>query len=87
MILSEKEKEAMLAFEIYKSYKKGEVILNKGHVSEDYYFIIIGGLRCYYEIDGEEKTTAFYTESDVFFLHAVPRVNLPSIMFLVLKIL
>ncbi len=66
IILSEEEKKAILAFEIYKSYKKGLVILNKGQVSEDYYFIIKGGIRCYYEIDGEEKTTAFFTEYEVF---------------------
>lgn len=28
----------------------------------EYYFVIRGCLRTYYVIEGEEKTTAFYTE-------------------------
>lgn len=64
MTLTEEEKETILALEIFKSFKKGSIILRKGQISDDSYFMLKGCIRCYYEIDGEEKTTAFYTENE-----------------------
>lgn len=65
--LAEEEKKAILTFEIFKSYKKGTILLKRGQVSDDYNLIIQGCIRSYYVIDGEEKTTAFYTESKGFY--------------------
>lgn len=65
--LSEEEKETILSQKAIKTYTKGTAILKEGQVSDFYYFIIKGVIRCYYIIDGEEKTTAFYTENEVFF--------------------
>lgn len=62
--LTEEEKETILSMENFKSFKKGSIILNKGQISDNSYFVIKGCIRCYYEIDGEEKTTAFYTENE-----------------------
>lgn len=45
-----------------KSYKKGEFLLKEGQVSVDTYFVLEGCVREYVLIDGEEKTTNFYTE-------------------------
>ena len=63
MPLSDEEKQAITDLGIFKSFKKGTVLLHEGEVSIDYYFVIKGCLRCYYIIDGEEKTTDFFTES------------------------
>mgnify|MGYP000147077011 CR=1 FL=1 len=45
-----------------RSYKKGDVVLREGQVSKECYFILQGCVREYYLVDGEEKSTAFYTE-------------------------
>jgi len=47
---------------LFKRYEKGTVLLREGDFSTEYYFVVRGCLRAYYMIDGEEKTTAFYTE-------------------------
>lgn len=44
------------------TFKKGTVLLQEGQRSREEYFIIKGCLRAYYIVDGEEKTTEFYTE-------------------------
>lgn len=64
--LTEEEKETILAFDTFKSFTKGSIILNKGQITDDSFFVLKGCIRCYYEIDGEEKTTAFYTENEGF---------------------
>lgn len=43
--------------------KKGEVILREGEVPTKCYYVLEGCVRQYCLEDGEEKTTAFYTES------------------------
>lgn len=45
-----------------KSFKKGDILLREGQVSSLCYFILKGCVRQYYLLDGEEKTTHFYTE-------------------------
>ena len=62
--LSEDEKSAILAIDIFRSVKKGTVLLAAGQRSKNGYFVLKGCIRTYYLIDGEEKTTAFYTEMD-----------------------
>jgi CRP-like cAMP-binding protein len=62
MTLTDGEKQAIIDLDIFKAYKKGTVLLHEGQRSEDEYFVMKGCLRSYYIIDGEEKTTAFYTE-------------------------
>lgn len=66
MPLLEEEKKAIIDLALFKSYKKGTVLLKEGDLSKDGYFVIKGCLRSYYIIDGEEKTTAFYTEYESF---------------------
>lgn len=43
-------------------FKKGTVLLREGQVANDCYFNIHGLVRLYYLSDGEEHTTAFFTE-------------------------
>jgi len=62
--LNEEEKNAILALDLFRSVKKGTILLKEGQKSQDSYFVLKGCIRIYYIIDGEEKTTAFYTEMD-----------------------
>ncbi|NEM98506.1 Crp/Fnr family transcriptional regulator [Pontibacter burrus] len=48
---------------LIKSYKKGTVLLSEGEFATECYFVLKGCIRSYYLIDGEEKTTEFYTEN------------------------
>ena len=62
--LTEEEKETLVALDIFRAIKKGTVLLKEGQYSKDGYFVLKGCIRIYYIIDGEEKTTAFYTEME-----------------------
>lgn len=62
--LTEDEKNALLSLDLFHSVKKGTVLLKEGQRSQESYFVLKGCIRVYYIIDGEEKTTAFYTELD-----------------------
>lgn len=62
--LTEEEKNVIISLNIFHSVKKGTVLLREGQKSKDSYFVLKGCLRTYYVLDGEEKTTAFYTEME-----------------------
>ncbi|WP_138485521.1 Crp/Fnr family transcriptional regulator [Dyadobacter bucti] len=62
--LTEDEKQAIVSLAIFHSVKKGTILLKEGQKSNDGYFVLKGCIRTYYIIDGEEKTTAFYTEME-----------------------
>ncbi|MGB6150878.1 MAG: Crp/Fnr family transcriptional regulator [Pricia sp.] len=62
--LSEDEKNAIVSLNIFRTLKKGAVLLKEGQYSVDGYFVLKGCIRVFYIIDGEEKTTAFYTEME-----------------------
>jgi CRP-like cAMP-binding protein len=64
--LTKDEKNALLSLDLFHSLKKGTIILKEGQRSKDSYFVLKGCIRTYYDLDGEEKTTAFYTEMDTF---------------------
>lgn len=64
MILTEEEKQVIRDLGIFRTCKKDTVLLKEGQRSEEGYFVLKGCIRCYYIIDGEEKTTAFYTEME-----------------------
>lgn len=63
--LTDNEKDAILALDIFRSVKKGTVLLEEGQKTKNSYFVLKGCIRTYYVLDGTEKTTAFYTEMDV----------------------
>ena len=63
--LTEDEKNAIVSLDLFRSVKKGTTLLKEGQNSNKSYFVLKGCIRTYYLIDGEEKTTAFYTEMDV----------------------
>jgi CRP-like cAMP-binding protein len=62
--LTEDEKNVLLDLNLFHSVKKGTILLKEGQYSKESYFVLKGCIRIYYMIDGEEKTTAFYTEMD-----------------------
>ena len=79
--LTKDEKNAILSLDLFRSVKKGTTLLKEGQQSQDSYFVLKGCIRVYYIIDGEEKTTAFYTEMDAFTPHCVIN-NAPSEYFI-----
>jgi CRP-like cAMP-binding protein len=60
--LTDDEKNALLSLDLFHLVKKGGTLLKEGQNSKESYFVLKGCIRTYYIIDGEEKTTAFYTE-------------------------
>lgn len=69
--LTEDEKNALLSLDLFRSIKKGTILLKEGQKSKESYFVLKGCIRKYYIIDGEEKTTAFFTEMEVLTPHCV----------------
>lgn len=69
------EKNALLSLNIFRSVKKGTVLLKEGQYSQEGYFVLKGCLRTFYIIDGEEKTTAFNTEMEGVFPNCVQSKN------------
>ena len=69
--LTEDEKNIIVSLDIFRSVKKGTTLLKEGQKSKDSYFVLKGCIRKYYIIDGEEKTTAFYTEMEALTPHCV----------------
>ena len=64
MPLSEEEMQAIIDLDIFRIVKKDTVLLKAGQISNKSYSVLKGCLRVFYIIEGEEKTTAFYTEME-----------------------
>ncbi|MBK9564870.1 MAG: Crp/Fnr family transcriptional regulator [Saprospiraceae bacterium] len=79
--LTEDEKNAILSLNLFRSVKKGTILLKEGQKTQDEYFILKGCIRKYYLIDGEEKTTAFFTEMEGLTPHCIKN-NTPSEYFI-----
>lgn len=62
MPLSEAEAEAVIKNMKIRSFKKGTVLLKEGQVAKLCYFVLKGCIRQYFLVDGEEKTTNFFSE-------------------------
>ena len=60
--LTEEEIKAVKEEIPIQTFKKGTILLREGEVSNVCYFNLKGLVRQYHLIDGEEKTTFFYTE-------------------------
>ena len=69
--LTAEEKNVLLSLDIFRSVKKGTILLKEGQKSKDSYFVLKGCIRKYYILDGEEKTTAFFTEMEALTPHCV----------------
>ncbi|EPR70977.1 Crp/Fnr family transcriptional regulator [Cyclobacterium qasimii] len=62
MPLTDDEKKVILDLDLFREVKKGTLLLKEGEKSNLGYFVLKGCIRKFYIIDGEEKTTNFYTE-------------------------
>lgn len=62
--LTDEEKNVIQNGTIVQQIKKGAILLREGAVPNDNYFVLKGCVRQYYLMDGEEKTSHFYTEED-----------------------
>jgi CRP-like cAMP-binding protein len=60
--LTDEEKNILLSLDLFRSLKKGTILLEEGQKTKDSFFVLKGCIRTYYVLEGEEKTTAFYTE-------------------------
>jgi CRP-like cAMP-binding protein len=69
--LTDEEKNAMTSLDAFRSFKKGTILLEAGQKSDQGYFVLKGCIRVYYMMEGEEKTTAFYTEMEGLTPHCV----------------
>lgn len=62
-----------------KEAKKDAVLVSKGQICNNCYFVLKGCLRQYVIVDGLEKTTQFYTEEEAaVFLLVTPCKYLPK---------
>lgn len=64
--LTEAEKETLNSFDLFRVYEKGDILVKTGEINSYNYFVLEGCVRCYYLVDGEEKSTSFYTEGQSF---------------------
>ena len=62
MPLTDEEKKVITDLDLFRPVKKGTILLKEGQLSQEGYFVLKGCIRKFYIIDGEEKTTNFYTE-------------------------
>ncbi len=81
--LSDAEINAIFDLIKVKSYKKGKILLKEGQRQNTCYFVLQGCIRQYYLIDGEEKTTHFFTEGQPVTSVGMVFDNKPSKSYLV----
>ena len=60
--LSEKEKAFIREQLPVKTYTKGQVLLEEGEVSTEFFYNLEGCVRLYYDVKGEDRSAFFYTE-------------------------
>ena len=63
-VLTQEEIRIILQASVVESYEKGAMLSKKGQLQTKCYMVVEGCIREYTIADGEEKTTAFYTEGD-----------------------
>lgn len=80
--LSKEEIEDAMQLISIESFDSGTLILRKGEVSAKSYSVVSGCVRQYYLVDGEEKSTFFYTEGDSIFSMNTGSEKTPSKYFL-----
>jgi CRP-like cAMP-binding protein len=60
--LTDAEIQAIIELVKVKAYEKGKVLVREGQISNTCFFVLQGCVRQYFLMDGEEKTTHFFTE-------------------------
>ena len=64
------------------TFPKGTVLLREGEVAREAYFVIQGCVRAYYLVDGEERTSDFFTEQQSAAALDIYNRQVPSTHFL-----
>lgn len=65
--LTEEEKTGLLELkDIISFHPKNSILLKEGQTTQKGFFVLKGCIRTYFNVEGEEKTTAFYTELEGF---------------------
>jgi len=62
-----------------KSFRKNELIFTEGKVADEIYFVTKGCVRLFYEVNGNDKTAFFYTESQFICAGESYTYNIPAI--------
>lgn len=75
--LTQEEKDLVISLDLFRFEKKGTILLSQGQMARHVYLVLKGCIRTFYVIDGEEKTTNFYTELEGLTPHGVLQ-NAPS---------
>lgn len=65
-MLNKQEVELIVEKTIIDAFKKGTILLKEGQIPSKCYMVVEGCVREYLLKDGEEISTAFYTEGDSF---------------------
>ncbi|GAB4496569.1 MAG: Crp/Fnr family transcriptional regulator [Saprospiraceae bacterium] len=61
-MVSMEDARMLSGFSQIKTFAQGDFLMKEGQIQKGCFFVIQGCVREYYLIDGEEKTTAFYTD-------------------------
>lgn len=61
-ILTEEEVSMIVDNANIQYFKKGAILLREGQVAKECFFVLKGLVREYYIVDGEERSTNFFTE-------------------------
>lgn len=80
--LNEEEKKALIENNPILTFKKGTILLREGEVATRCWFVIKGCVRQYFLKDGDEKTTAFYTEEQTIVPSSANEQQTPSKYYL-----
>jgi CRP-like cAMP-binding protein len=73
---------AVRSFLKISSYKAGTLLLKAGEIGTDRFHVLKGCVRQYYILDGEERTTFFYTEDPAYSSFSSAPKKLPSNYYL-----
>ena len=68
-LITKEEVNLIVEKTVVKEFKKGEVLLREGQIPTKCYMVVEGCVREYLIKDGDEKSTAFFTEGDTFTPH------------------
>lgn len=63
--LTDEEADIIIALDVIRKFKKGTVLLEEGAICNECFLVLDGCIRSYYLVEGEEKTTAFFTENQI----------------------
>lgn len=65
--VSEEEARELNKYMSVRTSPKGTILLHPGQIANECLYVLKGCIRRYYLMDGEEKTTQFYTENQSIF--------------------